>query len=315
MHDKSKYMGVVITDTEIQAFQKFSSVFQKKLGVLDEHLLANDVSMTEARVLYVLGQQTVLSGQQIAAHLGMDQGYVSRMLKGFVARGLVHKRASEDDRRSYDVLLTVKGRKLYQHMHSSAAEAVGTLLGGLSGHRRSQMLRAMQLIEQTVTAPQSVAGVQLRAPQAGDISWAVQRQAVLYHQEYGWGAPFEALLLHAADAFITGFKPDRERAWVADYGGEMVGAIFVIEQAFGVAQLRMFYVEPHVRGLGIGRKLLDKSIVFAREKGYRSLRLWTNDVLHRARGMYEREGFVMIEASPNHDFGENLTAQVWELIL
>lgn len=308
-------MDMVVTDTEIEAFQKFSRVFRGKMGVVDEHLLANDMSMTEARVLYVLGQQTVLSGQQIAALLGLDQGYVSRMLKGFVARGLIHKRASEDDRRSFDVLLTVKGRKLYQHMQVSATEAVATLLAGLSGHRRNQMLRAMQLIEQTLTVPHSMAGVQLRAPQAGDISWAVHRQAVLYHQDYGWGAPFEALLLHAADAFITGFKSDRERAWIADYGGEMVGAIVVTQQAFGVAELRMFYVEPHVRGLGIGRKLLDKSIAFAREKGYRSLRLWTNDVLHRARGMFEREGFVMIEASPNRDFGENLTAQVWELVL
>ena len=302
-------------NNDVLKFRRFSSVFMESLALPRQLLGEVGVSLTEANILYLLGNETILSARDICAKLLLDAGYVSRIVKGFEKRELVHKRASGTDRRSHDLVLTLKGRKLFEHMKAREEQEVARRLAGISGHKRQQMLRAMQVIERAFEAPHLMAGVQLRAPHPGDISWVVHRQAVLYWQEYQWDQRFEALLAHIADEFVVKFKPEKERAWIAELGGEIVGSMFLIEQEPGVAQLRMLYVEPHVRGMGVGKKLLEKSIAFAREKQYCTVRLWTNDVLHTARGMYERAGFAMIEAMPNNEFGKGLTAQVWEVKL
>lgn len=307
-------MGAIPAD-EIETFRSFSRRFSERLALLEEHYKDSGLSLTEAKIIYALGQETVMTSKALCEKLGLDAGYVSRILKEFEQRELIHKRASTTDRRSIDVLLALKGRKLHDHFQESINEAVGRLLGGMSGRKRSQMMRALQFIERSFEDPAAMPGVQYRAPQTGDISHIVHRQAVLYWQEYGWDQRFEALLHHIADEFVMKFRPERERAWVAEYAGEIVGAIFLVEQEADIAQLRMFYVEPHVRGMGIGKKLLEKAVEFARDKNYRSVRLWTNDVLHRARGMYERAGFRLVASMPNTEFGEGLTAQEWELVL
>lgn len=273
------------------------------------------LSLTEARILWLLEHATHMCSRAICEQLRLDAGYVSRLLTRFEAMELVYKRASSTDKRSKDIVLTAKGKKLAEQLNAGMRAEIERRFAGMPDARRRQMLRAMGIVERAFEEPDVSTGVQYRAPRTGDISYAVYRQAVLYHREYGWDQRFESLLHHIADQFITKFKPDREAGWIAEYGGEIVGSLFLIEQAFGVAQLRMLYVEPHVRGMGIGKRLLETSIAFARAKGYCSLRLWTNDVLHRARAMYEKAGFRLLESTPNDEFGENLTAQVWELQL
>lgn len=307
-------MGAISSE-EIEKFRSFSRYFTERIALLEEHYAESGLSLTEARIIYALGQETVMTSKALCEKLGLDAGYVSRILKAFEARELVHKRASTTDRRSIDVLLALKGRKLHDHFQESINEAVGRLLGDMSGQKRMQMMRALQFIERSFGDPAAMPGVQYRTPQTGDISYVVYRQALLYYQAYGWDQRFESLLHHIADEFVMKFKPDRERAWIAEYGGEIVGSIFIVEQEPDIAQLRMLYVEPHVQGMGIGKKLLEKAVEFARDKNYRSVRLWTNDVLHRARMMYERAGFRMLESMPNTEFGEGLTAQIWELVL
>lgn len=308
-------MNTAITDTEAQLFHKISSHLGRCSAVLEEHYVASGVSLTEARVLLALGGAGMLSGREVCGRLGLDAGYVSRMVKGFVARELVHKRASVTDGRQVDLVLTVKGRKLVGHFKACEREEVAKLLAGISGHKRVQMLRAMGVIERALETPDAMAGVVVRPPRTGDVSWVVHRQAVLYREEFGWDERFEALLHHIADTFITKFKPAREAAWIAEYGGEIVGSMFLIEQGPGVAQLRMLYVEPHARGLGIGKRLLEKSVAFAQAKHYGLVRLWTNTVFSRAVGMYARAGFTLVEETPHNEFGEGLVAQVWEKLL
>lgn len=301
-----------ISTVQIEKFRRFSRLFTQKLRMLDEHLEGAKLSLTEASIIDVIGRETILTSKALCERLRLDPGYVSRILTGFEKRELIHKRASATDRRSIDIVLTSKGRKLYDHLESSTGEAIGRMLAGMPGEKRAQMLRAMDFVERAFESPDVSEGVSYRSPDPTEISWIVYRQAVVYWEEYKWDQKFESLLHYIADEFIKGFKPDRERAWIAEYGGEAVGSIILAEQDPGIAQLRLLYVEPHVRGKGIGKKLLDKAIVFAREKEYRSVCLWTNDALGAARNMYAFAGFKKIETAPLDEYGEGLTAELWE---
>lgn len=297
---------------QIEKFRRFFRAFTQKLRMLDEHLDGAKLSLTEANIIEAIGRETILTSKALCARLRLDPGYVSRILAGFEKRELVHKRASATDRRSIDIVLTAKGRKLYDHLEVSTGEAIGRMLVGMSGEKRKHMLRAMDFIERAFDVPEEGGDVIYRSPDPTEISWIVYRQAVVYREEYAWDRKFESLLHYIADEFIKGFKPDRERAWIAEYGGEIVGSLLLAEQEPGIAQLRLLYVEPHARGRGIGKKLLDKAIVFAREKNYRSVCLWTNDALEAARNMYAFAGFKKTETAPLDEYGEGLTAELWE---
>lgn len=294
-----------------EIFYSFSNMFIRKHSLLQKHLVGLGLSLSEAKILHALAGGEVLNCSALREKLQLDAGYLSRMLKGFEKSDLIHKRASQTDRRNVGIVLTAKGKKLQTQLEAMAREEIGQWLTGVSDAKRLHMVRAMQLIEGGLKTPALGEAVRFREPGIGDISFVVYRQAALYRDEYGWGAVFEGLLHHVADQMIANAKPDRERGWIAEYGGEIVGSLFLVEQEPGIAQLRMLYVEPHVRGMGIGRDLLTRAVGYAVEKRYRSVRLWTNSTLVSARAMYEKAGFVMIEEAPDTLYAPGAMLQIW----
>lgn len=304
-------MAHSISHNDVDVFYSFCNGLLHKHAALQKHTAALGLSLSEAKILRSLAEHAVLNSSALCDKLQLDAGYVSRLLKGFENGGLIHKRASRTDRRNVDIVLAAKGKKLVAQLEAAAREEIGQWLAGISAPARLQMIGAMQLIEEGLQGHGLETPVVYRDPLPGEVSHTVMRQAMLLHEEQGWGAGFEALLNQVAHDFLSGFKPDREKAWMAEYGGEVVGSIYLAEKEPGMAQLRMLYVEPHVRGMGIGRELLNAAVAYAVEKQYLSVRIWTNSSLVAARAMYEKAGFVMIEETSDVDYASGTMLQAW----
>jgi N-acetylglutamate synthase-like GNAT family acetyltransferase len=249
--------------------------------------------------------------------LGLDAGYLSRILASFKRRGLVEKRASTDDARRTELRLTKRGRSVFATLDRRSREDIGTQLAALAVPDQERLVGAMRTVEQLLGDPQAApsGAYVLRAPRAGDYGWVVQRHGALYAEEYGWDAEFEALVAGIVAKFVEHLDPARERCWIAERDGENVGCVFAVKQSETIAKLRLLLVEPKARGLGIGRRLVDECIAFSRAAGYRRLRLWTNSVLHAARHIYEEAGFELVAEDRHHSFGKDLVGQSWELRL
>ena len=303
----------------VEAVRHFNRFYTRRIGVLQEGLLQSPFSLAQARVLYELAHRENPAASALARDLGLDAGYLSRILKGFGKRGLVRKSRSESDARQSILSLTAKGRRAFAALDAQSSEEVRDMAGELAPAGRGQLEGAMQTIERllgghTMGAPLAVPYV-LRPHQPGDMGWVAHRHGVLYAREYGWDESFEALVAEIAAKFIRKFDPQRERCWMAERAGEVVGSVFLVKRSKNVAQLRLLLVEPCARGLGIGRRLVEECIRFARQRGYRKIMLWTNDVLTAARAIYERAGFQLVEESRHHSFGKDLVGQNWELDL
>jgi len=263
-----------------------------------------------------------LTATDLCQRLVLDAGYVSRMVRGFERRGLVERVRSPRDARRSHLQLTDKGRSTFDDLNVRASAAVADLLEPLADGQRRQLLDAMRTIESVLGGRGAMHSAaqrpyMLRPHRPGDMGWVVHRQAVLYAREFGWDERYEALISRIVADFIERFDPRRERCWIAERDGETVGCVFVIKHAQreGVAQLRMLYVEPSARGLGIGRRLVRECTEFARRTGYRSIVLWTNSVLVSARRIYEVEGYRLVKEEPHNSFGHDLVGQFWELEL
>lgn len=311
-------MSVDGAEPLVQAVRHFNRFYTRRIGVLQEGLLKSPFSLAEARVLYELAHRADAAASALARDLGLDAGYLSRILKGFGKRGLVRRTRSERDGRQSILSLTAKGRGTFGALDAQSNEEVRAMAGKLTPAARGELTAAMQTIERLmgdpVEAPPTV-GYALRPHGPGDMGWVAHRHGVLYAQEYGWDQTFEALAAEIAARFIRKFDPERERCWMAERDGEVVGSVFLVKRSKSVAQLRLLLVEPGARGLGIGRRLVEECIGFARRKGYRKIMLWTNDVLTAARKIYERAGFQLIEENRHHSFGKDLVGQNWELKL
>jgi DNA-binding MarR family transcriptional regulator/GNAT superfamily N-acetyltransferase len=308
------------TNARIAAVRRFTRFYTRRIGVLDPRLLHSPFSLSEARVLYELAHDKGLTARDLGESLGIDAGYLSRMLAGFARRGLVARHRSASDGRERSLELTASGHKAFAPLDRRSQAEVRTMLDVLADSRQRRLVQAMRTVEDMLAPEGPASTVQspaytLRSHRPGDIGWITHRQAVLYHQEYGWNEEYEALIAGIMAKFITNFDAAMERCWIAERDGQIVGSVFVVRKARTVAQLRLLYVEPSARGLGIGRRLADECIRFARKKNYRKLTLWTNSVLVSARRIYEAAGFRLVLEEKHRSFGKNLVGQNWELML
>ena len=300
----------------IAAVRRFNRFYTRQIGVLQEGLLASEFSLTEARLLYELAHRDGLSAAQLARELGLDPGYLSRILTAFARRGLVSKQPAPDDGRQSLLMLTPDGLAAFAPLDARSRAEVGAMLARLSASEQRRLIAAMATIEALLgdaAAPQEP--YLLRPHQPGDIGWVISRHGALYAEEYGWDETFEALVAEIAGRFITNFDAKRERCWIAERAGARIGSVFLVRDSDSVAKLRLLLLEPEARGLGIGRRLVEECIRFARRTGYRTVTLWTNDILVAARRIYQAAGFTLVAEERHHSFGHDLVGQNWELAL
>jgi DNA-binding MarR family transcriptional regulator/GNAT superfamily N-acetyltransferase len=300
----------------IEAVRRFNRFYTKKIGVLREGLLNTRFSLAQARVLFELANTEKPSASAIAAELGLDPGYLSRILRGFAQARLLKRLPSPTDRRQSILSLTKKGNATFARLDAASRAEMGRLLAGLSSPEQARLVESMKTI-QTILGdrPRAAAPYLLRSHAPGDMGWIVHRHGVLYAQEYGWDERFEALVAAIVAEFIAHEDPALDRSWIAERDGEIVGSAFLVKETKRVARLRLFLVEPRARGLGIGTRLVDECTRFARQAGYRKIVLWTQDVLHSARRIYARAGYQLVKAEPHDKFGKNLVGETWELAL
>ena len=306
---------MTLTD-EVRSFNRF---YTREIGLLNRRLPATDLSLPEARVLYELAHapESGRTAAEIGRALGMDKAHLSRIVARFRARGLMQSRVSADHGKHRLLTLTDVGRKAFAAAEAAAREQVDALLMPIGEGGRERLAEAMRDIRAALNGREAEEGdLSLRPLRPGDVGWIIHRQTVLYHQEYGWDWTYEGLASRILGAFVAEFDPAREDGWVAERGGAIVGSIFLMKSDDpAVAKLRLLYVEPSARGLGLGRMLVDTCIGRARELGYRELTLWTNDVLVAARRIYQAAGFRLISEAPHHSFGHDLVGQTWTLDL
>ncbi|HJQ13015.1 MAG TPA: bifunctional helix-turn-helix transcriptional regulator/GNAT family N-acetyltransferase [Gemmatimonadaceae bacterium] len=304
------------TAAQIATIREFNRFYTRQIGVLNREFLDTPFSLAEVRVLYELYYHERSTATAIGQELGVDPGYLSRMLRGFERRGFLAKEPSSTDGRQTLLRLSATGRRAFEQAEARQRTAVEKTLESMAPDQRHQLIGAMHRIERLLgSSPSSNVPYIIRPHQPGDIGWVTHRQAVLYNTEYGWDETFEALVADVLSKFIAHFNPKRERSWIVERDSEIVGSVFCAEKTKTTAALRMLYVEPSARGLGIGTRLVDECIAFARRAGYSRLSLWTNDVLHSARRIYERAGFHLVESNRHHSFGKDLVGQTWELEL
>jgi DNA-binding MarR family transcriptional regulator/N-acetylglutamate synthase-like GNAT family acetyltransferase len=303
----------------VAALRRFNRFYTRQLGLLDEQVLGSGLSLAELRVLYELAQREAVVAAELAQALGMDTGYLSRILARFSARGWLRRARAADDARRRPLSLTAKGRRAFEPIQAATDTQAATLLAPLSHGGQQAALAAMAQVEQLLQGGAARAAachaVTLRPHASGDMGWVVQRQSLLYAQEYGWGAAFEALVAEIVAKFLRGFDPEHEHCWIAEQGGKPVGCIFVVRKSARVAQLRLLHVEASASGQGVGARLVSECTAFARAKGYRKIVLWTNDVLVSARRLYQAEGFRLVKQEKHRTFGKPAMGQYWELML
>jgi DNA-binding MarR family transcriptional regulator/N-acetylglutamate synthase-like GNAT family acetyltransferase len=303
------------TDTiaDVRAFNRF---YTRWVGALERHHLGTSFSLAEARVLYELAHRPGMIARDIIEQLGLDAGYLSRMLKRFEADGLIQRQAAADARAAA-LHPTAVGLALFGELDRKAAERIGDAIAGLDDQECAQLTAAMGLITRLTSKRKRSNGAEviLREPRSGDYGWAIERHGVIYKTQFGWGTRFEGLVAELFGRFATSHDPARERCWIAELDGERVGCVFVVQREPRVAQLRCLLVEPKARGKGVGAKLVNECISFAQSAGYERMMLWTNKGLNSARKIYESVGFQLIEEQTHEDFGVPLVGQNWEMTL
>jgi DNA-binding MarR family transcriptional regulator/GNAT superfamily N-acetyltransferase len=303
-------------EVQVAAVRAFNRFYTSKLGVLDQHLLKSPFSLSEARVLYELAHRDNPAAKEIGGELGLDPGYLSRILQKLDENGLITRKPLASDRRQVRLGLTARGRQAFAKLDRSSHDEIAAMLGQLCHGERAALVGAMATIERTlapsVSAPPAVL---LRSHRPGDIGWVISRHGAIYAQEFGWDISFEAMVAEITAQFIKSYDGTREHCWISEVDGAPVGSVFLVKGANGVATLRLLLVEKNARGLGVGRALTDQCIRFAREAGYRSITLWTQSTLLAARDIYRRAGFHRVAEEPHHSFGIDLIGETWELKL
>ena len=309
-----------MADTEaeqrISTVRRFNRFYTKQIGLLGEGYLETPFSLTEARVLYELAHRERPSATELARELALDAGYLSRILRGFERRRLLRRTRSKADGRQSHLSLTARGRAAFAPLDVRSRADIGGRLARLGPGEQRRLVDAMQAIEALLGgAPAAKAPYVLRPHQPGDMGWVVHRHGALYAQEYGFDERFEGLVARVVAKFVDRYDPRRERCWIAEKDGEIVGSVFLVRRSRSVAQLRLLQVEPKARGLGIGERLVAECIRFARQAGYRKITLWTNSVLRVARRVYQTAGFRRVHREKHRSFGRDLVGETWELSL
>jgi DNA-binding MarR family transcriptional regulator/N-acetylglutamate synthase-like GNAT family acetyltransferase len=300
----------------VEAVRRFGRFYTKYLGVLEEGLIKSPFPLPEARLIYELAHHGETTAGQLGDELGLDPGYVSRLIRRLNEQGVVDKTPCEADGRVSLLSLTDEGMNAFARLNDASRRQVESMLGELADADQQRLIHAMSTIENVLLAqPEVRVPYILRPHQPGDMGWVVQRHGVLYNREYGWDEHFEALVAEIVAQFIQKFDPKRERCWIAEKDGANVGSVFLVRKTATTAQLRLLLVEAEARGLGIGKRLVSECTRFARQVGYKKIMLWTNDCLHAARRIYEAEGYRLVKEEPHHSYGHDLVGQFWELLL
>jgi DNA-binding MarR family transcriptional regulator/GNAT superfamily N-acetyltransferase len=298
---------------EVERFRAFNRFHTRLVGALDEHLLDTPYTLTEARVLFELGRDAPLEVLELRGRTGIDAGYLSRILASFERGGLVRRRRSRADGRRVVVELKPSGRSAYRMLNERSADENAALLGRLTRGDRERFLLAAE--EMQAVLGNGPATVVIRGPRSGDYGWMVERHGVLYADEFGWDETFEGLVAQIVGEFARSHDAARERAFVAELDGRRAGGVLCVREDDETARLRILLVEPWARGHGLGSRLVEECVAFARDAGYRRLVLWTNDVLTAAGRIYERAGFTLVDEGRHHAFGHDLVEQTWSLDL
>lgn len=303
-------------DHRVESLRDFNRFYTRRIGVLRESLLDSPFPLTDARVIYELANRGEATASEICRQLAIDAGYLSRILRRFRSQNIVIQRQSETDRRQRLISLTDHGRDAFALLDERSRRENASLLQDLGDGDQQKLLSAMAtiqgLLQQNSSQPTAYV---LRTHQPGDMGWVVQRHGELNTEEYGWDQTFESLVARVTADFIDDFKPARERCWLAEIDGDVVGSIFVVEKSKTIAKLRLMIVDPRARGMGIGRRLIDEAIRFARRSGYRRMTLWTMNVLLAARHLYKTSGFDLVDEESVFSFGCDLVSETWELNL
>jgi DNA-binding MarR family transcriptional regulator/GNAT superfamily N-acetyltransferase len=300
----------------VQSVRSFNRFYTRQIGLLKKGVYQSRFSLPEVRVLYELAHRSRPSASELGKELGMDAGYLSRILGGLKKRGLIVKAVSDSDARRSLIWLTARGRKEFAQLDRRSSEEISAILKPLAEADQKRLTRAMEDIRHLLQGKPADSGPYLlRAHKPGDIGWVVHRHGVLYAQEYGWDERFEALVAEIAAKFVQNFDPKRERCWIAEKDGEIIGSVFLVKDSEETARLRLLLVEPQARGMGVGKLLVRECIDFARQAGYKKMTLWTQSVLLAARGIYEGAGFVRVHEESHHEFGYPLISETWELKL
>lgn len=304
-------MGIEHVDETVATVRRFSRFYTRRIGVLQEALLGTDLSLPEGRVIYEIALSEHTTATELANDLGLDGGYMSRLLKSLERRGLVARSPSESDARQSILTLTAKGRKAFDRINCRSDKEVSALLAPLTAAGRTALATSLGTAERLLGGD-AKAECTLRDLRPGDIGWVVHRHGALYAQEYGFDATFEALVAKVAADFVEKRDPAWERAWIAEVDGRIAGSVFLARKSKTVAQLRLLYVEPDLRGHGIGRRLVQACMAHARDLGYRRMTLWTNSILTAARAIYQSHGFALTKSEPYHGFGRDLVGETWD---
>jgi DNA-binding MarR family transcriptional regulator/GNAT superfamily N-acetyltransferase len=304
--------------TEVAKFRHFNRMYTRYIGTLNEGLLNSDYSLAEARILYELATRTAPKASEIAEELGMDAGYLSRLLGKFERDGLLKRKTSEQDGRYAELMLTTRGKSVFKKLNALSDEQAGGVLEELAPTARMELIDCMRSIESILMkVDRSRVPYILRPHRVGDMGWVVHREGLGYAEQFGWDETFEVLAAKIVSEFIANYQPARERCWIAEVDGQNVGHIFLVKHPTqpDTAKLRLLFVEPSARGMGLGDALVKECVRFARSAGYRKVILWTQSILTAAHRIYERAGFRLVKEEPHHSFGKDLVGQEWELDL
>jgi DNA-binding MarR family transcriptional regulator/GNAT superfamily N-acetyltransferase len=303
-------------DPKVAAVRSFNRFYTRQIGLLQIGYLKSQFSLTEVRVLYELAHRQRPTATDLGKRLGLDAGYLSRILLGFEKRGYVKRHASKSDGRQSHLSLTQTGRKAFAPLEKKSNDEIAGMLGRISSSEQARLLEAMRAIETILgDRPEPKTPYLLRPHQPGDMGWVIHRHGTLYAQEYGWDERFEALVAEIAAKFIQNFDPRRERCWIAEKDGAIAGSVFLVKHTQTIGKLRLLLVEPSARGLGIGNRLVNECIRFGRQAGYQKITLWTQSILLAARHIYEKAGFRLVQAERQNSFGFDLIGETWDLDL
>jgi len=305
--------------SHVDAVRRFNRFYTRRIGVLHPSYLGTPFPLPQARVLYEIGQRSECTASELGTELDIDLGYLSRLLQGLKRHRLVQGQPAKHDARQVRLALTPKGRKAFAALDESSRRAMGEMLAPLTSGQRSALVGALGTVEAVLEPQAAKDQITLRAHGPGDMGWVVERHGVLYQQAYGWGALFEALVADIVAKFLRDFDPKRERCWIAERRihdhVERVGSVFVVADGRTSAKLRLLLIEPPARGQGLGKRLVEECIAFARKAGYRKLVLWTHDNLTAARAIYSKLGFRLVKSEPHRQFGVPVVGEYWELPL
>lgn len=301
----------------IKAIRGFNRFYTQRIGILDPYL-GSEFSLTEVRVLYELAHRDQPTATELGRDLSLDAGYLSRILRRFEGKGWLARVPSPADARQSLLKLTEAGHAVFAPLQQQSRDEAAALLAALAPDDQHKVVSAMTTVQRLLAGPDGAAAtrtVVLRDPQPGDMGWVVQQHGEIYAREYGWNGEFEALVADIAGKYLKNYRPDCEKCWIAELDGERVGAVFVVRKSATVAQLRMLILTPGARGLGLGGRLSDECIAFARAMGYKKMVLWTNSCLTAARAIYAKRGFTLVKSEPYQGFGRELVGETWELKL